>query len=466
MATIRFHGGAQQVTGSCHLIESTAVGKVLLDCGMEQGGEDKELYQKQFAFNPQQIDAVILSHAHLDHSGMLPKLVRQGFHGQIYCTHATKALLEVMLKDAVSIYLHDLERENIRRARQGDGPLQPIIEQSDVEKTLSLCQTYDFLEKISLGKAGTLVFRDAGHILGSAIVELAIVERGQRKVLVFSGDLGNKDTVLMKPPVPVYHADVLLMEGTYGDRDHRDYSNTCNQFAELLDKAKKQGGNVLIPSFAVGRTQELLFHLGCLYHQGKLQGWQVFLDSPMAIAVTDIYDRWASLLDKKAMHHLEKYNYSSLKEFLPILHLTPEPEQSMALNRIASGAIIIAGSGMCTGGRIRQHFKHRLWRTDTTVIFVGFQARNSLGRLLVDGVKRIKLFGEQIAVKAQIETLGGFSAHAGKTQLIEWQQHFKENPTTILVHGEAGALESLAETLWTDYQISAHIPHEGEQFSF
>ncbi|QTH72135.1 MBL fold metallo-hydrolase RNA specificity domain-containing protein [Pseudoalteromonas xiamenensis] len=466
MATIHFHGATQQVTGSCHLIESTAIGKVLLDCGMEQGGDDGELYQKQFAFNPQQIDAVILSHAHLDHSGMLPKLVRQGFHGRIYCTHVTKALLEVMLKDAVSIYLHDLERENIRRARQGEGPLQPIIEQTDVQKTLSLCQTYDYLESISIGSAGVLKFRDAGHILGSSIVELTLTERGERKVLVFSGDLGNPDTVLMKAPSAVYHADVLMMESTYGDRDHRNYTNTCSQFAELLDKAKKQGGNVLIPSFAVGRTQELLFHLGCLYHQGKLEGWQVFLDSPMAIAVTEIYDRWAALLDKKAMNHLAKYNYDSLQSFLPNLHLTPDPEQSMALNRIKGGAIIIAGSGMCTGGRIRQHFKHRLWRTDTTVIFVGFQARNSLGRLLVDGIKHVKLFGEQIAVKAQIETLGGFSAHAGKTQLMEWQQHFKDSPKTILVHGEVNALESLAQSLWSDYHVKAMIPHEGELFSF
>ncbi|MFC3031702.1 MBL fold metallo-hydrolase RNA specificity domain-containing protein [Pseudoalteromonas fenneropenaei] len=466
MATIHFHGAAQQVTGSCHLLESSAIGTVLLDCGIEQGGSENEFYDKQFAFNPQSIDAVILSHAHLDHSGMLTKLVRQGFHGHIYCTHATKALLAVLLKDAVSIYLHDLERENIRRARAGDSPLPAVIDKPDVDKVLSLCQSYDYLERISIGKAGVLTFRDAGHILGSAIVELALTERGERKVLVFSGDLGNPDTVLMKPPVPLYHADLLLMEGTYGDRDHRDYGKTCDQFAAILERAKQQGGTVLIPSFAVGRTQELLFHLGCLYHEGKLNGWQVFLDSPMAIAVTEIYDRWASLLDKQAMHHLAKYRYESLEAFLPNLHLTPDAEQSMALNRIQGGAIIIAGSGMCTGGRIRQHFKHRLWRTDTTVIFVGFQARNSLGRLLVDGVKRIKLFGEQIAVKANIETLGGFSAHAGQTQLIEWQQHFKNNPRTVLVHGEAKALEALAEKLWQDHQVKVHIPQLGEQMSF
>ncbi len=467
MATIKFLGAAQEVTGSCHLLESPALGRIILDCGMHQGGSAIErLANETFGFDPHGIDAVLLSHAHLDHSGLLPKLVHEGFNGPIYCSEATAELLKIMLLDSVGIYQNDLKRKNLRRARQGEKPLKPQYVKNDVIKALKLCKPLRYNQPLSLSPDASVIFYDAGHILGSSIIEITLQEKQQSKKLVFSGDLGHKGAVLMNDPTLLTEADVVLMEGTYGNRNHRSMDDTVDQFRDILQQTWEKGGNVLIPAFAVGRTQELLFYLGMLHQQGELDNWQVILDSPMAIEVTRIYDRWLNTLDCEGVKELCSGHQSLLKDFLPKLQISVTPQDSMRINKIKKGAIIIAGSGMCTGGRIRHHFKQRIWNHHNTAIFVGFQAQGTLGRLLVEKAKTIKLFGEEYRVKAQIETLGGFSAHAGQSELIEWISNFSSNPRIILVHGEAEALDTLSYKLWEEYNLASEIPSRGQSIAF
>jgi len=457
-----FLGAAQEVTGSCHLLE-TGGKRYLLDCGMQQGEGSEE---QSFAFDPASIDAVILSHAHLDHSGRLPRLVRGGFRGRIHCTEGSARLLPILLRDALSLYLRDLDYENLRRERAGQELLRPEYDDLDLERTLDLCEPAGYGEAQSLGAGVELLFHDAGHILGSAIVELHLGAGEGAKTLVFSGDLGNPDTSLMPEPTRLHHADVVLMEGTYGDRNHRSFDDTIAEFEQVLAEAAADGGNMLIPAFAIGRTQELLFQLGLMYHQGKLKGWHVYLDSPMGGAVTEVYEQMRQDWHAKDRALMGSYRSRTLSEFLPCLTITASVEESIALNGVKAGAIIIAGSGMCTGGRIRHHFKHRLWQKNTHVVFVGFQAQGTLGRILVNGVKKVKLFGQEIMVRAKIHTLGGFSAHAGQQQLLEWAAAFSNSPRFYLVHGEPEALRVLAKALWSQHQIEAVVATRGAGVHF
>jgi metallo-beta-lactamase family protein len=468
MALLTFHGATRQVTGSCYLLEANGE-KVLLECGMTQGfRRDEEQNRARFAFDPRTLSAVVISHAHLDHSGLLPKLVAEGFSGSIYLTPDTADLLGLMLKDAANLQVKDTEWENRWRQRAGKSPLKPLYVQRDTERALELCQPLEYGVTTAVAKGIEVRFHEAGHILGSAIVEMLIHEpHNLTRRLVFSGDLGSANAPLLRDPAVLEEADLVLMESTYGDRNHRDRQETLEELQAILDLAYAQGGNVLIPSFAIGRTQDLLYYLGKFYQAGTLKQQAVFLDSPMAIAATAIYDKYQhrySSEDRSLIQGADERG--RLKNWLPILRCTESPDESMAINRITSGAIIIAGAGMCNGGRIVHHFKHNLWRKECHVIFPGFQAKGTLGRRLVEGATNVRVIHQSLAVNAKIHTLGGFSAHAGQRELIAWLRNFKRCPELYLVHGEEEKSRALAVAIQAELGWPANIPEQGEQIAF
>ncbi|MBD3609676.1 MAG: MBL fold metallo-hydrolase [Gammaproteobacteria bacterium] len=466
MATLTFHGAVEGVTGSAYLLQ-TRHATILLECGLIQGRHEEEEKNRQpFPFDIHSIDAVVLSHAHLDHSGRLPTLIAEGYNGPIYMTWPTVDLLEILLKDAAYLEERDTKWENKRRKRTGKEEIYPLFTIEDSNAALSSCEGIPYSQRQKVARGIEVCFRDAGHILGSAIVELFIDEEGREKKLVFSGDLGNSYAALLKDPAVIEHANVLLLESTYGDRDHKPMDETLREFEAIISEAADKGGNVLIPSFAVGRTQEILFRLGELYQDGKLKQQEVYLDSPMAIATTEIYHRYLGMFNREDRDTMRQAHSHSLHTFLPILRYTPRSIESIALNDINSGAIIIAGSGMCSGGRIRHHFKHNLWRPEAHVIIVGFQAQGTPGRALVDGSPSFHVGGEDISVKAHVHTLGGFSAHASQSQLLGWAHHFRQpHPQLYLVHGEDVAKKELQKA-FQQRGWSAYIPDTGERISF
>lgn len=463
-ASLTFIGAAQQVTGSCYLIRLNGK-QILLDCGMVQGADQvREWHKFRFAFKPKDIDLVILSHAHIDHSGLLPLLVARGFDGKIICTPGTAELLPVLLKDSVHLYLKDLEWQNKKAARAGKRLQEPVLSLHDAERVVQLCETLGYKKRITPSPGLELEFCDAGHILGSAIVQLWLKGSQAMRKLVFSGDLGNPATVLMHDPTDIGQADIVLMESTYGNRNHQNIDNSLEELAQALEQANKDGGNVFIPAFALGRSQEILYYLALLHHQGRLKQRMVFLDSPMAISITNIYNDYLHSLDQKDLAAIGFKKGMQLQDLLPMLRLTEKVEDSMAINRVSGGAIIIAGSGMCNGGRIVHHFKHSLWKNSNHLIFVGFQAYGTLGRRLVDGERRVKLFGQEIVVKAKVHTIGGFSAHAGQSELLDWAQAIGGQPQFYLVHGEPEAQEALQQEL-AQLGIQAQIPAKGDVIS-
>ncbi|NLD14763.1 MAG: MBL fold metallo-hydrolase [Gammaproteobacteria bacterium] len=476
MALLNFLGAARQVTGSCYLIETHDKKQILLECGMQQGGHHEldnengngngQGNRSPFAFNPEHLDAVVISHAHIDHSGLLPRLAAEGYRGPIYATEATSDLLEVMLMDAAHIQEKDAEWENRWRARRGKRAIAPIYVSLDAQRALGQRRPVGYDQSIQILPGVELKFHDAGHIIGSAIVELTFKEpNNSTRKLVFSGDLGSTCSPLMRTPTMLKQADVLLLESTYGDRDHRCNEETLDELAAILQQAHEDGGNVMIPAFSVGRTQDLLFHLGRFYQEGRLPQQVVFLDSPMAIRANQIYFNHRDEFDDENLAMLRPHNISRLEDWLPIVRLTPSPDESMAINRIKGGAIIIAGSGMCNGGRIVHHFKHNLWRSDCHLVFTGYQARGTTGRAIVDGAESVKVLREQIVVRAKIHTLGGFSAHAGQSQLVNWASHFDNRPEIHLVHGELEKMQILQQKLHEKLGYEVQIPEHGDRIA-
>ena len=466
MTTLTFLGATGQVTGSCYLLE-TGSHRILLDCGLFQGSKETERQNAaDFTFDPPHIDAVVLSHAHLDHCGRLPKLVKDGFKGTVFITKASFSLLELMLKDAVHLQLRDTEWENKRRQRAGKKLLEPLYEMEHVEALLKLRRPVAYSEEKEIFPGLTISFHEAGHILGSSIVRLKIQDHDKIKTLVFSGDLGNPNSPLLRDPAIITEADVLLLESTYGDRDHKPLENTLEELRGTLAEAAESGGNVIIPAFAVGRTQDLIYWLGKLQRQGELPQQQIYLDSPMAINASEIYAENTHLfnVDDPEFTRIAPLGWQA---WLKGLIYSESPEESMAINRIAGGAIIIAGSGMCNGGRIRHHLKYNLWRRNAHIIIAGFQAEGTLGRTLVDGKKKyLKILGAEITVAATIHTLGALSAHADQSQLLQWASHFKSpKPRLYLIHGEKTASLSL-QTCFNRSGWNANIPKPGDKITF
>ncbi len=455
---LTFHGAAGEVTGSCHLLEA-AGSRVLLDCGLIQGNaKDEARNFEPFPFDPASIDAVVLSHAHIDHSGRIPLLIKSGFRGKIITHPASVDLCQVMLRDSGYLQEKDAEWENRKRERKGLRLVQPLYTMQDAERAMDAFVAVEYAKPMQIAPNIEVCLHDAGHILGSSIVEVTITENGSRKRLVFSGDLGQTGVPILRDPAILKQADLLLLESTYGDRCHKDQAATYAEIAEVLNEANAREGKILIPAFAVGRTQELLYLFARHYQEWGMSNWQIFLDSPMAISATEIYEKHHRVYDKEAA---ALYNNEGFRDVLPNLRYVRSPEESIQLNQIHSGAIIIAGSGMCTGGRIRHHLKHNAWRKNTHIMIVGFQARGTTGRALVDGAQYIRLWGETIRVAAQVHTIGGMSAHADQHDLVQWLGHFNPLPRTYLVHGEEQALTGLQSNIQAAYQHRAQIAKPG-----
>ena len=444
---ITFCGAASGVTGSCHLI-STANHKVLLDCGQFQGGDDPDAMNRaDFPFEPADIDCVVLSHAHVDHCGRLPLLIKRGFKGLIYCTDATADLLDVMLKDSAHICEQDAERDNRKNTRAGRPLVEPLYTTNDAMDTLKHVEPVIYDTLVVLNEEMKVVFNDAGHILGSAIVELWVEEDERTTKLVFSGDIGMGGRPIVKNPTIIKKADYVIMETTYGDRLHEPNVESVDRLLSIIAETTSRGGNVVIPSFAVGRTQELLYQLNKVYdgdtpYTKQLKNVPVYVDSPMAVTATEVFRANAQAYNEEMKDYVLSGDHPL--DFKG-LHYSKTSDESQAINVDTTPKVIISASGMCDAGRIRHHLKHNLWNPKSSIVFVGYQAEGTLGRLILDGATEVKLLGEAIAVKAQIHNLEGFSGHADRDGLFKWISGFTQKPQEIfLVHGEEEAKHEFA----------------------
>ncbi len=456
---LQVFGAAREVTGSNYVVEVGQT-RFLVDCGMHQGGEKEEaLNFAPFPFDPKEIAFVLLTHAHIDHSGRLPRLVRAGYSGPIYATGPTCDLADIMLLD--SAYIQEMDAEwRVRKAQRAGrrGP-EPLYDQEDARKTIRLLKPLEYSKPVQLAPGVTVVFHDAGHILGSAFLELQLQEQGEQVRVLFSGDVGQPDQPIIRDPDFVKQTDYLLLESTYGDRLHVRDGRPQDQLAEILKQAKREGGNVIIPAFAVGRTQELLYFLREIIEQHHLD-MPIYVDSPLAGKATEVYRKHREAFDEEARKLVDEpggiFDY-------PQLHYTQSADESRALNG-KRGIVIISASGMADAGRVRHHLKHNLWRPEAHVVIVGFQAQGTLGRRLVDGDKRVRIFGEEIAVKAHIDEISGLSAHADQGQLLDWVSHFAPPRLTILIHGELQSALTLERLLEEKLHFNVVVAEPNEIF--
>ena len=453
---LTFFGAAHAVTGSCHCLEVNGR-KILIDCGLQQGRDEHD--DNALDFSPSYIDYALVTHAHIDHSGRIPLLVKEGFSGPIYTTRLTAQLLSIMLRDSAHIQESDAQWQNQKGKRAGREEVEPLYTLTDAEEALQLLNTQEYGQIFELCEGVEVRFCDAGHLLGSSCVEIWATENGVTKKLVFSGDLGNVDQPVIRDPSFVTEADYVIMESTYGDRNHQPPESYTEALAALIDDVFSKGGNIVIPSFAVGRTQELLYFLREIKNEGMVKSvpnFTVCVDSPLAAEATKIYaGDLHGYLDEEAIAVLQ--GGDNLFTF-PGLTLTQSTEESKALNMDKSSKIIISASGMCDAGRIRHHLKHNLWRPECAVVFVGYQGEGTLGRRLLEGAKSVKLFGEEIAVRARILNFPGLSSHADRDHLLDWIGHFSPKPDQVfVVHGDSEITDLFANDL-NERGIPAHAP--------
>ena len=459
---LHFYGADRCVTGSCHCLEINGK-KILVDCGLQQGRD--ELDNRYLAFAPGNIDILLVTHAHIDHTGRIPLLVKNGFHGRILTTRLTADLMKIMLLDSAHIQESDAEYENRKGERAGREHVDPLYTEQDALDVFKYVTTCEYKEKVDLCEGVSAVFTDAGHLLGSASITLELEENGVHKTIVFSGDIGNVDQPIIRDPQLLKKADYVVMESTYGDRNHTEVWSYTDELAEIIDETLGKGGNVVIPSFAVGRTQELLYFIREIKDQKLVKStpnFPVYIDSPLAKAATTVFcGDLHGYLDEQALELVKDGTHMFT---FPNLNLVESSEESKMLNMDTTPKVIISASGMCDAGRIRHHLKHNLWRKECAVVFVGFQAEGSLGRRLLDGVQSVKLFGEEIAVQARIVNFKGLSSHADRDGLLRWIGAFTPKPQQVfVVHGESAVTEIYAQTL-RERGIPAHSPNYEEVY--
>ncbi len=457
MIRITCLGGVGTVTGSSYLVESPQGNRVLVDCGLFQGGRQMESRNwSDWGFAPEEIDTLFLTHAHIDHSGRIPKLVKDGFKGKIITSPPTAELCKIMLLDSAHIQEMDAEWQTRKNKRQSKGEIEPLYTTADAEKSLNLLFPTERDHVITIENGVKARLRNAGHILGSSILELWMDTEKSRSIkIVFSGDIGKNDQLIVRDPHEIFDADYLFLESTYGNRLHRSFEQSKEELLEAIQFSVSHNEKIIIPAFAVERTQEILYILGEFHRQGLLPNIPIYLDSPLAIKATEIFRKNKAYYDKEAQAIVDQ-GYDPFD--MPSLHFTPATKDSMAINESIGSAIIIAASGMCTAGRIKHHLKHNLWREGASIIMVGFQAEGTTGRKIVEGAKQVKIFHENVSVKAKVYTIGGFSAHADQHDLLEWVSHFESNPTVFIVHGELSASKVLAEKLQKRFGLKTHIP--------
>ena len=456
MATVTSYGAAEVVTGSCHLLSIEGGPNILIDCGMFQGREEDK-NREPFGFEPSSVEYLLVTHAHLDHVGRIPKLVKEGFDRNIVATMPTRDLAEVILLDSAKIMYQDYQTQLKKALRRGkeDTVIGPIYLEEDVKSAFELPWRYvEYDKEITLCEGVKVIYRDAGHILGSSFIEIKYMEHGVEYSIVFSGDIGNDNDMVMPNLQKCTHADFLYVESTYGDRDHKNIDDSIVEFKKVIISTLQDWGNVIIPSFAVERTQEILCLLREMYDKKELPECKVFVDSPMATRATDVYRKYVDHLSLQCQKNKEANG--SVFDF-ELLQYTPDAEDSRAINDIERRAIIIAGSGMCTGGRILHHFKHRLWNPKNSVIFVGYQAVGSLGRHIVDGARWVKIYGEDILIRANIHTINGFSAHADQSGILEWISKMDDLKLVFLIHGEEDKQVILRSVLENALKKKVHI---------
>ena len=461
MIRITCLGGAGSVTGSSYLVETAQGKKVLVDCGLFQGGRQMEGRNRgDWGFDPADLKTVFLTHAHIDHSGRIPRLVKDGFRGKIITSPPTAELCRIMLLDSAHIQEMDAEWQSRKNKRQSKSEIEPLYTTADAEQSLQLFLPTERDNIIEVEPGIKARLRNAGHILGSSILELWVKDNGETTKVVFSGDLGKKNQLIVRDPHEVFDADYLFIESTYGNRLHRSFEDSREELLEAIEHGVSHGEKTVIPAFAVERTQEILYVLGEFFRGGRLPDIPIYLDSPLAIKATEIFRNNKGVYDEEAQAIVDK-GYDPFN--MPNLKFTKSTRESIAINERPGPAIIIAGNGMCTAGRIKHHLKHNLWREGASLVIIGFQAKGTTGRKIVEGAKQVKIFRENVTVRAKVFTIGGFSAHADQDDLLRWIANFESKPRVFVVHGEATASEAFRVKIEEEYGLLAHVPEWKER---